>query len=742
VIDPQQNARVTVSEIAQLAGVSVSAVSNWRKRYADFPAPVEGAAAGDFFALNDVLVWLERRGKKVRAPKPVGLNELLWGVANALRDVGEANESLLLAMLQVLTLWRFSVNRNARAVSGDASAWSRLVAASEDQLPAAWKHAVESLPIGENLAVREVLTIPSVSWRAVRQVLVAVDRLANEGMREASARVFGEAVSLVIAHMQDSQTIRVFGASTPRSLTSLIVQLLSPVRGLVYDPAAGHAMALAEAAREAAGEDIQLVGQEIAEYSWRVGVLHLALCGFEATLNRGNTLLHDAFRGRVADRIILDPPFNIRLTSTDIVFDPRWTYGTSNVADWMWAQHLLHHLAPNGVGLMVVPMGSLSRGGRDAMIRARLVEAGELDAVIALPPGLVAGVNVSTALLLFDRTRAAKRGDVLFVDARQLGMSRRGLTNELTPEAITRIVNAVRAWRSGNPVSEPTFAAVASAPEILGGTEAAWEQETNADLTPSRFIRYAAETDEVDALEQLEEIKATLESSKHALGATVALNSVIDSAVVCLKPAQEDWPAVRLRDVLEERPVAGSRLDPDGGDDERPFVATSFVTGSGGRIDRLPEERTRSKRKVRAARRGDVLLASRGIDGSSRRVSCAVVHIDADLAFSDSLLLLTPRVDLLDADYLRYTLTSGSGVAALAALATGTTIANIRPDSLMELEIRVPPLAAQRQLVASLRAVEHAAEQLGSAADQVSQLFGLLRNAAAVGLLQPSSTQH
>ncbi len=740
-IDPQQNARVTVSEIAQLAGVSVSAVSNWRKRYADFPAPVEGTAAGDFFALNDVLVWLERRGKKVRAPKPVGLNELLWGVANALRDMGEANESLLLAMLQVLTLWRFSVKRNAGAVSGDASVWSRLVAASEDQLPAAWRQAVESLPIDENLAVREVLTIPSVSWRAVREVLVAVDRLANDGMREATARVFGEAVSLVIVQMQDSQTIRVFGASTPRSLTSLIVQLLSPIRGIVYDPAAGHAMALAEAAREAS-EDIQLVGQEIAEYSWRVGVLHLALCGFEATLSRGNTLLNDAFRGRVADRIILDPPFNTRVTSTDIVFDPRWKYGTSNVADWMWVQHLLHHLGPNGVGAIVVPMVSLSRGGRDAMIRARLVEAGELDAVIALPPGLVAGVTVATSLLLFDRTRAGKRGDVLFVDARQLGMSRRGLTNELTPEAITRIVNAVRAWRSGKPVSEPTFAAVASAPEILGGTEAAWEQETNADLSPSRFIRYVAETDEVDALEQLEEIKATLESSKHALGATVALNAVIDSAVVRLKPAQEDWPAVRLRDVLEERPVAGSRLDPDGGDDERPFVATSFVTGSGGRIDRLPEERTRSKRKVRAARRGDVLLASRGIDGASRRVSCATVDIDAELSFSDSLLLLTPKAELLDPDYLRYALTSASGVAALAALSTGTTISNIRPDALMELEVRVPPLPVQKQLVASLRAVEHGAEQLASAADQVSQLFGLLRNAAAVGLLQPTSTQH
>lgn len=741
-IDPQQNARVTVSEIAQLAGVSVSAVSNWRKRYADFPAPVEGTAAGDFFALNDVLVWLERRGKKVRAPKPVGLNELLWSVADALRGEGAANESRLLAMLQVLTLWRFSGKLNGRAVSAEASVWSGLRAASEDQLPVVWRHALESLPVGDNPAVREVLSAPSVSWRGVRQLIAAVDRLAGEGMGESSARVFGEAVSLVIAQMQDSQAIRVFGSSTPRSLTSLIVQLLSPVRGIVYDPAAGHAMALAEAAREAASEDIQLVGQEIAEYSWRVGVLHLALCGFEATLNRGDTLLHDALRGRVADRIILDPPFNTRLTSTDIVFDPRWKYGTSNVADWMWAQHLLHHLAANGVGVMVVPMGSLSRGGRDAMIRARLVEAGELDAVIALPPGLVAGVNVSTALLLFDRTREGKRGDVLFVDARQLGMSRRGLTNELTPEAITRIANAVRTWRTGQPVSEPTFAAVANAAEILGGTEAAGEQETHADLTPNRFIRYIAETDEVDALEQLDEIKTTLELSRRALGQTVALTSVIDSVASRLIPAQEDWPAVRLRDVLEERPVVGSRLDPDGGDDERPFVSTSFVTGSGGKIDRLPEEKTRSKRKLRAARRGDVLLASRGIDGTSRRVSCATVVVDAELSFSDSLLLLTPKVELLDPDYLRYALTSGSGVAALAALSTGTTIANIRPDALLELEIRVPPLPVQRQLVTSLLAVEQAAEQLASAADQVSQLFSHLRNAAAVGLLQPTSTQH
>lgn len=739
-IDPQQNARVTVSEIAQLAGVSVSAVSNWRKRYADFPAPVEGAAAGDFFALTDVRVWLDRRGKTVRSTKQKGLHELIAGVAEFLRGEAAPNESLLLALLQVLAIWRYSVTSANRTRSGSASAWSGLQSASEEQLPAAWQHAVDSLPVADNPAVREVLSAPSVSWPAVEQLIAAIDRLGNEGMRESSVRVFGQAVSLVIKQLQESQAVRVFGSATPRSLTSLIVQLLSPLDGVVYDPAAGHAMALAEAGREEEGKAIRLFGQEISEYSWRVGVLHLALCGFEATLKRGDTLLHDAFSGQVANRIILDPPLNARLSSTDIVFDPRWKYGTSNFADWMWAQHLLEHLAPNGIGVMAVSLGSLSRGGRDAMIRARLIDAGEVDAVIALPPGLVAGTNVSIALLLFDRTREGNRGDVLFVDARQLGLSRRGLTSDMTPEAITRITDAVRAWRSGQPVSEPTFAAVASTSEILGGTTTVGDQEAHADLTPNRFIRYAAETDKAGALEQLEEIQATLEASRQALGETIELQSAVDSAALRLAAAQDEWPAVRLRDVLEERPAVGSRPDPDGSGEERPFVSTSFATHSGGRIDRLPEERTRSKRRVRAARHGDVLLASRGIDPSSRRLSCATVYIDADLSFSDSLLLLTPRADLLDPDYLRYTLTSGPGVAALAALSTGTTIANIRPDAIMEMEVRVPPLAVQKQIVTSLREVERASEKLASATQQVADLFSLLRNAATGGLLAPGES--
>ncbi len=737
--DLQQGPRVTVSEIAQLAGVSVSAVSNWRKRYADFPAPTEGTAAGDFFALQEVLAWLDRRGKSVRKPQEQGLQELLWLVLDSLRGEGAPNESLVLALLQVLTVWRFSASAKTSGTSSVGSTWSRLTAAPVANLEIAWRRAVDSIEVGETPAVREVLESPSITWRGVQQLVVAVDRLAVEGMRHVSSRVFGEAISLMIFQLQQSQAIRVFGSATPKSLTSLMVQLLSPISGVVYDPAAGHAMVLAEAARAAAGEPVRLVGQELSEYSWRIGVLHLALCGLTADLGRGDTLLHDAFRGHKADRIILDPPLNLRMSSTDFVFDPRWTYGTSNYADWMWAQHLVGHLSPAGIGVMVVSLGSLSRGGRDAMIRARLIEAGELDAVIALPSGIVAGTSIPVALLLFDRTRSGKRGDVLFLDARQLGLSRRGLTNELTPEAITKIGDAVRTWRSGQPVSEPTFAAVASAGEILGSSSTRRDQDSHPDLTPNRFIRYVAAVKEESTLVQLQEINSAREASGRSLADLGGLKSVVGGAAALLTASQIDWPSVRLWDVLEERPVPGGRIDPDGVYEERPFVSTSLVANCGGRLDQVPNEKTRGKRKARAARRGDVLLASRGVDGSSRRVSSATVDVDTDLAYSDSLLLLTPKADRLDPDYLRYALTSSSGIAALSALATGTTIANIRPDALMELEIRVPPLDVQRQVVTSLRAVEQASEKLASATQQVSELFSLLRNGAAAGLLAPAA---
>jgi hypothetical protein len=734
-----QNHRVTVSEIAQLSGVSVSAVSNWRKRYPDFPAPNDASGAGDLFALQDVLVWLERRGKTVRKPKEQGLHQLFAGMVDALRNEGLPSESLLLAVLQVLTLWR-ALSVEARDLSGGSSRWSDLLGASSADLPQLWARVVDTLDVQANDAVREVLTSPSVSWRGVERLIAAVERVAADGMRDVNSATFGEAVSRMLAELQDSQVVRVFGASTPRSLTSLMVRLLLPMDGVVYDPAAGHAMVLAEAARAAQGELAQVIGQEISEYSWRVGVLHLALCGLPSQLARGDTLLHDAFRGVRADRIILDPPLGQRLSAGDYVLDPRWEFGTSNYADWMWAQHLLAHLEPHGIGAILLPMGALFRGGRDAEIRAGLVRAGELDVVIALPSGLIAGTSIPLALILFDRTRVRRDGEVLFIDAGQLGSARRGRVNDLSPDDINQIATYVRWWRDGKHISVPTFAAVASRDTILSGPSVSEGGYPPVDLTPNRFIQYPASNPDDQIRNQLSDLDASVDSAALSLRDAANLEQRVRTAVERLGATSTEYPLRRLRDVLEMRPINGGRQDLDGDEDPRPWVSPKFIASSRGRIAQAPADLTRGKRRLREARRGDLLLVSRGIDTSSEREVCAIVDVDMELAFSDSLLLLTPKRDLLDPEYLRYAITSNSGLSALAAVASGTVIANLRPEALMEVEIRLPPLDVQRLTVETLRAVENASERLASATQQVSDLFSLLRNGATAGLLAPGES--
>ena len=734
-----QNHRVTVSEIAQLSGVSVSAVSNWRKRYPDFPAAAEASGAGDLFALQDVLVWLERRGKAVRKPKGQGLHQLFSSMVDAIRNEGLPSESLLLAVLQILTLWRALSTEQANSSHGSGR-WSDLLGASLADLPKLWARAVESLDFAANDAVREVLTSPSVSWRGVERLIAAVERVAVDGMNDVDSATFGEAVSRMLAELQDSQVIRVFGASTPRSLSSLMVKLLLPMDGVVYDPAAGHAMVLAEAARAANGELAQVIGQEISEYSWRVGVLHLALCGLPSQLERGDTLLHDEFRGVRADRIILDPPLGQRMSAGDYLLDPRWEFGTSNYADWMWAQHLLAHLEPHGIGVMLLPMGALFRGGRDAEIRAGLVRAGELDVVIALPSGLIAGTSIPLALLLFDRTRVKRDGEVLFIDAGQLGSARRGRVNDLSPDDINQIATYVRWWRDGKHISVPTFAGVASRDSILSGPSVADGGYPPVDLTPSRFIQYPASSVDDEIRSQLRELDASVITATQSLRDAADLEQRVKTAAERLETSSEEYPLRRLRDVLESRPINGGRQDLVGDEDARPWVSPKFIASCGGRITHVPDEQTRGKRRLREARRDDVLLVSRGIDTSSEREVCAVVDVDTELAFSDTMLLLTPKRDQLDPEYLRYALTSNSGRAALAAVASGTVIANLRPEALMEVEIRLPPLDMQRHTVEALRAVEKASERMASATQQVSDLFSLLRNGATAGLLAPGES--
>lgn len=284
---------------------------------------------------------------------------------------------------------------------------------------------------------------------------------------------------------------------TPRSIVRLLVEMLEPYEGRVYDPCCGSAGMFVQSERfvEAHGgqkTDISIFGQESNPTTWRLAHMNLAIRGIEANLglHPADSFLRNLHPDLKADYILANPPFNISDWSGRLLQDDvRWRYGTPPIgnANYAWIQHFIHHLAPpnghgGGVAGFVMANGSLSSGsGGEGEIRQRIVKADLVDAIVALPPQLFLTTGIPACLwfLTRDKTgrnlRASNRDrtrETLFIDARKLGtMETRALrvltggedsetllTDELSDPKhdsdIGRIVYTFRQWR-GEPV--PTW---------------------------------------------------------------------------------------------------------------------------------------------------------------------------------------------------------------------------------------------------------------------------------------------
>lgn len=196
---------------------------------------------------------------------------------------------------------------------------------------------------------------------------------------------------------------------------------------------------------------------------------------------------------------------------------------------------------------------------------------------------------------------------------------------------------------------------------------------------------------------------------------------------------------VRLGDLLAYEPFTGVRQDKEGSGPEVPFVPTSMVTTGGSVISGLPVERTRGQAKGRLASSGDILLVCRGIE-RHKTVPAALVTVEQDLAFSESLILL--RVDPKRADpaYVRLYLTSERAAPALAAAATGTTISYLRPDSLIGTALRLPPIEDQTRIVASLSALQEQLATLEATVGTFRDLVATVHEGMIAGTLRPRSS--
>jgi type I restriction enzyme M protein len=308
---------------------------------------------------------------------------------------------------------------------------------------------------------------------------------------------------------------------TPRSVVRVLVEMLEPYKGRVYDPCCGSGGMFVQSEKfvESHGGrigDIAIYGQESNYTTWRLAKMNLAVRGIDAEIrwNNEGSFHKDELKDLRFDYILANPPFNVSDWGGDrLREDARWTYGAPPVsnANYGWLQHILWHLAPNGTAGVVLANGSMSssQNGEDAIRRA-MVEGDVVDCMVALPGQLFYSTQIPACLWFLARNKKPggkmrdRRDEVLFIDARKLGVLVDRTRKEFSDDDIAKIATSYHAWRRGKGYKDVSgFCKVAKIDEIRGH---------NHVLTPGRYVGAVdIEDDDVSFPERFAGLKLKLE---------------------------------------------------------------------------------------------------------------------------------------------------------------------------------------------------------------------------------------
>ena len=391
----------------------------------------------------------------------------------------------------------------------------------------------------DNPALKEVLpkdyARPALDKQRLGQL---IDMVGNIRVGDAEARskdVLGRVYEYFLSQFASAEGKRGGEFYTPRCVVRLLVEMLEPYRGRVYDPCCGssgmfvqsvefiraHATGNANGGR--ARGDISIYGQESNYTTWRLARMNLAIRGIGGQIAHGDTFRNDRHPDLKADFILANPPFNVSdWGGEQLAGDKRWRYGVppKGNANFAWVQHMVHHLAPKGVAGFVLANGSMSSSqSGEGQIRKNLIEAELVDCMVALPGQLFYSTQIPACLWFLARGRT-RRGEILFIDARNLGRMVDRTHRELTDDEIALIADTYHAWRTGE--GDDHYA------DIPGFCKSSPLEEVRKHghvLTPGRYVGIEPQQDDGEPFEE------KMKSLVAELGEQQAEGARLDAAI-------------------------------------------------------------------------------------------------------------------------------------------------------------------------------------------------------------------